>query len=267
MQPRDTPPEEVPSSDTIYHHRTLQGIINPYQSWRSNNNNNNNNHGFSMLDLIRGSSTTTTTLFSSLFPPVSSIASGIPPDGSLAAATASKNHREAEKRRRERINSHLQRLRSLLPCNSKTDKASLLAKVVEHVRDLKQKTSEEIAGTTTNVFPSEHDEISVSHIGRHPRHQSVYKAIMCCEDRSNLLPELIKTLKSLRLRTLKAEMSMVGGRVKNVLIVAGEEQEQEQELEENSIGSLREALKSLIGRDGSGDRCKRRRVSSDYNSI
>ncbi|KAK1317551.1 hypothetical protein QJS10_CPA05g00688 [Acorus calamus] len=266
MQPRDTPPEEVPSSDTIYHHRTLQGIINPYQSWWSNNNNiNNNHHGFSMLDLIRGSSstTTTTTLFSSLFPPVSSIASGIPTDGSLAAATASRNHREAEKRRRERINSHLQRLRSLLPCNSKTDKASLLAKVVEHVRDLKQRTSEEIAGTTTDVFPSEHDEISVSHIGHHPHHQSVYKAIMCCEDRSDLLPELIKTLKSLRLRTLKAEMSMVGGRVKNVLILAGEEQEQE----ENSIGSLREALKSLIERDGSGNRCKRRRVSSDYNSI
>ncbi|AES81173.2 helix loop helix DNA-binding domain protein [Medicago truncatula] len=36
------------------------------------------------------------------------------------ALAALKNHKEAEKRRRERINSHLDHLRTLLPCNSKT---------------------------------------------------------------------------------------------------------------------------------------------------
>jgi len=35
------------------------------------------------------------------------------------ALAALKNHKEAEKRRRERINSHLDHLRTLLPCNSK----------------------------------------------------------------------------------------------------------------------------------------------------
>ncbi|CAJ2678028.1 unnamed protein product [Trifolium pratense] len=35
------------------------------------------------------------------------------------ALAAMKNHKEAEKRRRERINSHLDHLRTLLPCNSK----------------------------------------------------------------------------------------------------------------------------------------------------
>jgi len=39
-----------------------------------------------------------------------------PEDRALAAL---KNHKEAEKRRRERINSHLDKLRGLLPCNSK----------------------------------------------------------------------------------------------------------------------------------------------------
>jgi hypothetical protein len=39
-----------------------------------------------------------------------------PEDRALAAL---KNHKEAEKRRRERINSHLDKLRGLLLCNSK----------------------------------------------------------------------------------------------------------------------------------------------------
>ncbi|MCD9640342.1 hypothetical protein HAX54_025618 [Datura stramonium] len=71
-----------------------------------------------------------------------------------------KNHKEAERRRRERINSHLSSLRTLLSCNSKTDKASLLAKVVQRVRELKEETSKIMQISETN-FPSETDEITV----------------------------------------------------------------------------------------------------------
>ncbi|KAK1319435.1 hypothetical protein QJS10_CPB04g00478 [Acorus calamus] len=238
MEARDTP--AIPTQEDII-------IGRPYYAAFNNNN--------------TSSFTSGTTLLSSLFPPHHD--EGL--SAAAAAADASKNHREAEKRRRERINSHLQRLRSLLPCNSKTDKASLLAKVVEHVRDLKQRTSDDIA-KCTDVLPSETDEISVLHVvGRHHRlnQRSVYKATLCCEDRLDLLPELIKTLKSLRLKTLKAEMSTLGGRARNVLIIAGEEEEEE----ENSIGFVREALKSVVDRsNGSGDQCKRRRVL-DQRSI
>lgn len=48
---------------------------------------------------------------------VSGLMSDTPPQDRALAAL--KNHKEAEKRRRERINSHLDKLRGLLPCNSK----------------------------------------------------------------------------------------------------------------------------------------------------
>ncbi|KAI3993974.1 hypothetical protein MKX01_002987 [Papaver californicum] len=174
------------------------------------------------------------------------------------ALAASKNHREAEKRRRERINSHLNKLRSLLPCNSKTDKASLLAKVIQHVKELKQQTMEI---SELELFPSETDEITVQAAGNYSGDgRSILKASLCCEDRSDLLPELIETLKSLRLKTLRAEMSTLGGRVRNVFLVTGEESHQDHQSNIESIGFLRDALKTVIDRSNSNDRSKRRRM-------
>ncbi|MED6209150.1 hypothetical protein PIB30_052020 [Stylosanthes scabra] len=169
------------------------------------------------------------------------------------ALAALRNHKEAEKRRRERINSHLARLRTLLPCNSKTDKASLLAKVVQRLKELKQQTSQII--TEFETLPSETDEITVladaaAHGGL------IFKASLCCEDRSDLIPDLIEILKSLHLKTLRAEMATLGGRTRNVLVVAADK-------EHNSIESihfLQNSLKSLLERSGSSDRSKRRRA-------
>ncbi|CAA6657032.1 unnamed protein product [Spirodela intermedia] len=176
------------------------------------------------------------------------------------ATTAARNHREAEKRRRERINSHLDRLRAILACDSKIDKASLLAKAVQHVRDLKQRASE-----IDNVehFPSETDEISVHPDGRRP----TFTASLCCEDRAGLLPELGEAVKSLRLRILRAEIATLGGRVRNVLVVGGEE---EDGLEENGGGGggmaaafLKDALRALVDRTEAAECQKRRRVADD----
>ncbi|KAI4386575.1 hypothetical protein MLD38_004497 [Melastoma candidum] len=182
---------------------------------------------------------------------------GIPKDRTSAAL---RNHKEAEKRRRARISSHLDKLRSLLPCNSKTDKATLLAMVVQRVRELKQQTSDI---TALGTFPSESDEISVLSCDDDYYEADVlgdgsglsFKASFCCEDRSDLLTELIEVLNSLRLRVQKAEMSTLGGRMRNVLVVAaGKDQSVE------SIQFLQNSLKSLLERSGSGERSKRRRV-------
>nr|GMD84513.1 transcription factor bhlh106 [Ipomoea batatas] len=178
------------------------------------------------------------------------------------ALAASKNHREAERRRRERINSHLDCLRTLLPCNSRTDKASLLAKVVERVRELKEEASE-LMEIETGI-PSESDDITLlissddecSGDGR-----LVIKASLCCEDRLDLIPDLIHTLKSLRLSPLRAEMVTLGGRIRNVFILAGDLKDHA--CADESILFLRNALKSVVERSAcgaGGERSKRRRM-------
>ncbi|KAL6894320.1 hypothetical protein ACP4OV_008418 [Aristida adscensionis] len=198
------------------------------------------------------------------------------------AVAASRNHREAEKRRRERIKSHLDRLRNVLACDPKIDKASLLAKAVERVRDLKQRVAGAGEAAPAHLFPTEHDEIVVLASGG-----AVFEASVCCDDRSDLLPELIETLRALRLRTLRAEMATLGGRVRNVLVLArdagagtgdddgghtGEGYCGRADSGGSSDGGnggdfLKEALRALVERPGAaaGDRPKRRRVS-DMNT-
>ncbi|KAK6134031.1 hypothetical protein DH2020_032210 [Rehmannia glutinosa] len=144
------------------------------------------------------------------------------------ALAASKSHSEAERRRRERINNHLAKLRSLLPSTTKTDKASLLAEVIQHVKELKRQTS--------------------------------------------LIAETSPTLKALRLKTLKAEITTLGGRVKNVLFITGEDDSDscngdgdDQLQQQYCISSIQEALKAVMeksnGDDSSSGSVKRQRTN------
>nr|CCI55406.1 PH01B015M02.7 [Phyllostachys edulis] len=203
------------------------------------------------------------------------------------ALAASRNHREAEKRRRERIKSHLDRLRAVLACDPKAIptpldfllyKASLLAKAVERVRDLKQRMAGIGEVAPAHLFPTEHDEIVVLASGGGRGAAAVFEASVCCDDRSDLLPELMETLRALRLRTLRAEMATIGGRVRNVLVLArdaggedggatGDGDDHADYSGSTDGGSngdfLKEALRALVERPGAaaGDRPKRRRVS------
>ncbi|XVE85978.1 hypothetical protein DITRI_Ditri17bG0135300 [Diplodiscus trichospermus] len=181
------------------------------------------------------------------------------------ALAASKSHSEAERRRRERINNHLAKLRSLLPSTTKTDKASLLAEVIQHVKELKRQTS---MIAETSPVPTENDELTVDTSDEDGKF--VIKASLCCEDRSDLLPDLIKTLKALRLKTLKAEITTLGGRVKNVLFITGEEDwsstgDQQQHQQQYSISSIQEALKAVMektsGDESSSGSVKRQRTN------
>ena len=160
------------------------------------------------------------------------------------------------------------------------DKASLLAKAVERVRDLKQRAAGVEEAAPAHLFPTEHDEIVVLASGS----GAVFEASVCCDDRSDLLPDLIETLRALRLRTLRAEMATLGGRVRNVLVLArdvvdggvvaggddgyGGRSDSAGGATVDGVNGggggdfLKEALRALVERPGAaGDRPKRRRVS------
>lgn len=147
-----------------------------------------------------------------------------------------------------------------------TDKASLLAEVIQHVKELKRQTS---LIAETSPVPTESDELTVDTSDEDGRF--VIKASLCCEDRSDLLPDLIKTLKALRLRTLKAEITTLGGRVRNVLFITGEEEEEsnsgdnQQQQHQYSVSEIQEALKAVMektnGDDSSSGNVKRQRTN------
>ncbi|OIW16562.1 hypothetical protein TanjilG_17735 [Lupinus angustifolius] len=155
---------------------------------------------------------------------------------------ACRSHRDAERRRRQRINDHLTTLRSLLPNTVKSDKASLLAEVVQYVKRLRKQAddvalSEPGSVCSGSVFPGVYDEARVSYCDGEPNRM---KVTMCCEDRPGLNRDLTQAIRSVRAKTVHAEMMTIGGRTKNVVVIQWEAQE------ENEVGALERALKAVI---------------------
>ncbi|CAN8254326.1 unnamed protein product [Cochlearia groenlandica] len=179
---------------------------------------------------------------------------------------AMRNHKEAERRRREKINSHLNKLRNLLSCNYKTDKATLLAKVVQRVKELKQQISD------NETLPSESDEINVLNFKDCPNEENgriILKISLSCEDKPNLLQELIKILKSLHMKTTFVDITTISGRIRNDLVVVGDNEQHGLEtvrLLQNALESLLERLSDdeLVVMGRGGERLKRRRSNLDH---
>ncbi|XP_010277769.1 PREDICTED: transcription factor bHLH30-like [Nelumbo nucifera] len=191
------------------------------------------------------------------------------------AIAALKSHSEAERRRRERINAHLSTLRKLVPCSDKMDKASLLAEVISHVKELKRNATEATKGS---VIPMDNDELIVEPHGDGSEGGSVLiTASLCCDYRPELLADIRQALDSLHLKTVRAEISTLGSRVKNVFVMTS--------YEEGGVGkgngevchlvsSIKQALNSVLEKASSPEFSpgitlsnKRRRVSPfDHSS-
>ncbi|XP_038885838.1 transcription factor AIG1-like [Benincasa hispida] len=133
---------------------------------------------------------------------------------------ASRSHKEAERRRRQRINSHLSTLRTLLPNTTKTDKASLLAEVVNHVKELRRRAMEVARRSTDQCggggggdggmvswpFPSEEDEATLCYCDNENK---VMRATVCCDERSGLNGDLMQAIRSVHVRVVRAETCLL----------------------------------------------------------
>lgn len=98
-------------------------------------------------------------------------------------------------------------------CYNQRDKATLLAEVVSQVKELKKKAAE----ASNGVFvPMDTDEVKVEPCGIGTNAYVTFKATLCCEYRPELLYDLKQALDALHLKLVKAEISTLGNRVKNI---------------------------------------------------
>ncbi|KAK9290737.1 hypothetical protein L1049_008913 [Liquidambar formosana] len=178
------------------------------------------------------------------FPSLSRPVEGIADERTMST---SKSHSQAEKRRRERINAQLATLRKLIPKSEKMDKAALLGSVVAHVKDLERKATEIREALT---IPAEIDEVTVDFDNGHNvgltsinKDKLFMKASICCDDRPELISQLIAALKGLRLSTVRAEMSTLSGRIKNTLILCSKDSD-----DKVCFTSLKHSIKVVLSR-------------------
>ncbi|KAF4354337.1 transcription factor bHLH30 [Cannabis sativa] len=129
---------------------------------------------------------------------------------------ALKNHSEAEKRRRARINSHFDTLRNLTPGAKKMDKASLLAEVISHLKDLKRKTAET---SEDCAIPKDFDEVKVEPEDEMEGRPYSIRVSLSCDYKPGLLSDLRQALDALQLIIMRAEIATLGCRMKNVFVI------------------------------------------------
>jgi hypothetical protein len=109
-----------------------------------------------------------------------------------------------------------------------TDKASLLAEVLDHVKELKRQTSAMMVAAAAvskddeQLLPTEADELAV-HAAVGGDGRILVRASLCCEDRPDLIPGIVRALAALRMRAHRAEISTLGGRVRSVLLITADE--------------------------------------------
>ncbi|EXB94637.1 hypothetical protein L484_005794 [Morus notabilis] len=164
------------------------------------------------------------------------------------ALAALKNHSEAERRRRERINAHLSTLRGLVPCNGKMDKATLLAEVILQVKELKKNAAEASKGL---LIPMDADQV---HVEPYNNNRAVgdrtpaFKASLCCGYRPELLSDIRQALDALPVKMVRTEISTLGERLKILFVFTycKDKNSDDAETCRNIAISVQEILSSIL---------------------
>ncbi|XP_038885248.1 transcription factor bHLH51 [Benincasa hispida] len=188
------------------------------------------------------------------FPSFSTAAEGMIAED--RAASASKSHSQAEKRRRDRINAQLATLRKLIPKSDKMDKAALLGSAIDQVKDLKRKAMEASKNMTV---PTDMDEVTIDStiVEDNSRNNIAIKVSVSCDDRPELFTELIQVIKGLKLTTIRADMASVGGRIKSILILCNKDGEKSV-----CLNTVQQSLKLVLSRMSSSSTASTCRIRS-----
>lgn len=122
------------------------------------------------------------------------------------------------------------------------DKATLLGKVVERVKDLKFEAME--LGKVFTI-PTDFDGVIIDHDSKTvgPCNTILIKASVCCEDRAELFSEIKDALNSLGLTMVEADMTCLGGRIICNFILC-----LTNNTSENEVTSIKHSLKILLNR-------------------
>ncbi|KAL8539251.1 hypothetical protein ACS0TY_001033 [Phlomoides rotata] len=184
-----------------------------------------------------------------------------PPWDGDRTATASRSHSEAEKRRRDRINTQLATLRKLIPKSEKMDKAALLGHVVDHVKE-ESKKAKEVGKLCT--IPTEIDEVIIDQYLNEEESPSAsenmyMKASICCDDRPGFLSELNSALKGVGVTLVEADISSLGGRMKTSFVVCAKENNSCSNSLKNSLKLALSRIVISSGPSGYSARSKRQR--------
>ncbi|PIN13048.1 hypothetical protein CDL12_14331 [Handroanthus impetiginosus] len=158
---------------------------------------------------------------------------------------ALKSHSEAERRRRERINAHLMTLRGLVPNNEKMDKATLLAEVINQVKQLKATATQANEGLH---IPMDADEVEVEILKNNEDDGSfLLRASLCCNYKPDLMYDLKQAINDLPVQVLKCELSTLGGRLKSVFLITTREGDSDSVAgQELIVSSVRMALSNIL---------------------
>ncbi|KAK1388828.1 Transcription factor bHLH30 [Heracleum sosnowskyi] len=185
------------------------------------------------------------------------------------AMVALRNHSQAERRRRERINAHLSTFRNIIPGTTKMDKASLLAEVIDHLKQLRRNAADATKGI---LVPMDIDEVRVEQQDDGLGGDSCsIRASICCEYKHEVLSDLRQALEALHPKTVRAEIATLGSRMVNLFVITGCKQENIQDAEgcQLLLNSVRQTLRSVLDKfhasedftQSSALSNKRRRVS------
>ncbi|KAH6785489.1 hypothetical protein C2S51_037944 [Perilla frutescens var. frutescens] len=181
------------------------------------------------------------------------------------ALIALRNHSDAERRRRERINAHLATLRTLIPGTNKMDKAGLLGEVINQVKLLRQSVGEATNGT---LVPSDIDEVRVEE-EEDPNDATAIsiRASLCCDFKHELLCDLREAVDALpALKSVRAEISTLGSRMVNVFVISGL-RTQEGEGGHSLVNSIRQAFRSVLDKFYASEEFSSRNTSSKRRRV